>query len=114
MSPITTHILDTSRGLPAAGVHVALDRRTAPESWTVLGSGVTNADGRIADLLPDGTNLTAGIYRLRFATAAYFRSLEVSSIFPEVQIQFQVDDAHGHWHIPLLISPFGFTTYRGR
>src|ERR1700676_1395560 len=101
MSPITTHVLDTSRGLPAAGVRVVLDRQTGPESWTELASGVTNADGRLADLVADTANLTAGIYRLRFATAVYFHSLSVRCFFPEVQILFQIDDPRGHLHVPL-------------
>ena len=113
MSPITTHVLDTSRGLPAAGVRVTLDRHTGPESWTELATGVTNADGRLADLVADAANFTAGIYRLRFATAAYFHSLGVHCFFPEVQILFQVDDPGGHLHVPLLLSPYGYTTYRG-
>jgi len=113
MSPITTHVLDTARGLPAAGVRVALDRPTGPESWTELASGVTNADGRLADLVADAANFTAGIYRLRFATAAYFHSLGMHCFFPEVQILFQVDDPRGHLHVPLLLSPYGYTTYRG-
>jgi 5-hydroxyisourate hydrolase len=113
MSPITTHILDTSRGLPAASVRVILDRQTGLESWTEVASGATNADGRIADLLPDAANFTQGIYRLRFATAAYFHSLGAPCFFPEVQILFQVDDPRGHVHVPLLLSPYGYTTYRG-
>jgi 5-hydroxyisourate hydrolase len=113
MSPITTHILDTSRGTPAAGIRVALDRQTAAENWTELAVGVTNADGRIADLLPDAANFTTGIHRLRFATGAYYRSLGVRCFFPEVQILFHVDDPRGHMHVPLLLNPFGYTTYRG-
>jgi 5-hydroxyisourate hydrolase len=113
MSPITTHVLDTSRGLPAAGVRVALDRQTSLESWTELASGVTNADGRLVDLVAGAANLTAGIYRLRFATAAYFQSVGVQCFFPEVQILFQVDDPGSRLHVPLLLSPYGYTTYRG-
>jgi 5-hydroxyisourate hydrolase len=112
MSPITTHILDTARGLPAGGVRVALDRQTGPESWTELASGVTSADGRLA-VVPSDANLTPGLYRLRFATAAYFHSLGVRCFFPEVHILFQVDDPHGHLHVPLLLSAYGYTTYRG-
>jgi 5-hydroxyisourate hydrolase len=113
MSPITTHVLDTSRGLPAAGVHVTLDRQTVPDSWTELASGVTNAGGRLTDWLADSVNLVAGVYRLRFATAAYFQSLGVRCFFPEVQILFQLDGPGGHVHVPLLLSPYGYTTYRG-
>jgi 5-hydroxyisourate hydrolase len=113
MSPITTHVLDTSRGLPAAGMRVALDRQTGLESWTELASGVTNTDGRLVDLVPEAAIFTAGIYRLRFATAAYFHALGVPCFFPEVQILLQVEDPRGHLHVPLLLSPYGYTTYRG-
>jgi 5-hydroxyisourate hydrolase len=113
MNPITTHVLDTSRGLPAVGVRVALDRQAGPESWTELASGVTNADGRLADWVVEAADFAAGTYRLRFATAAYFRSLGVQCFFPEVQIVFEVDDPGGHWHVPLLLSPYGYSTYRG-
>jgi 5-hydroxyisourate hydrolase len=113
MSPITTHVLDTSRGLPAAGVRVALDRQAGPETWTELASGMTNADGRLVDLVAETASLTSGIYRLRFAAAAYFHSLGVPCFFPEVQILFQLVDSRGPLHIPLLLSPYGYTTYRG-
>lgn len=113
MSPITTHVLDTSRGLPAAGVRVTLDRQTGPDNWTELASGVTNADGRLVDWVAESADLTAGTYRLRFATAAYFHTLGAHCFFPEVQILFRVEDPHGHLHVPLLLSPFGYTTYRG-
>jgi 5-hydroxyisourate hydrolase len=113
MSRITTHVLDTARGLPGAGMRVALDRQTSPESWTELASGVTDADGRLVDLLAESADLSAGTYRLRFATAAYFHSLGVRCFFPEVQVLFQIDNPHGHFHIPLLLSPYGYTTYRG-
>lgn len=113
MSPITTHVLDTSRGLPAAGMRVALDRQTGPQNWAELASGLTNADGRLVDWLPAAADFTAGVYRLRFATGAYFHSLGVPCFFPEVQILLQVADPRGHWHVPLLLSPYGYTTYRG-
>jgi len=113
MSPITTHILDTSRGRPAAGVAVVLERQAGPESWSELAHGTTNEDGRIADLLPKSTLLTSGIYRMRFATAAYFEALGVRGFYPEVQVVFQIDDAKAHYHVPLLLSPYGYSTYRG-
>lgn len=111
-SPITTHVLDTARGRPAAGVTVILEIGGI-EDWTELARGVTDADGRIAQLLPPGTVLPAGIYRLSFATAAYFRGLGVRSFYPEIRIVIQVDEPAGHYHVPLLLSPYGYTTYRG-
>jgi len=113
MSPITTHILDTSHGRPARGVTVVLDRQAGPELWDELGRGTTNDDGRIAHLWPDGMAVSAGIYRLRFATAAYFRALGVDSFYPEVQVVFQIADVQAHYHVPLLLSPYGYSTYRG-
>lgn len=113
MSPITTHILDTSRGRPAEGVAVVLERQSPDGSWAAVGHGTTNDDGRIADLLPDGTMLMPGTFRLCFATAAYFQTLGVRSFYPEVQILFLVEDSHSHYHVPLLLSPFGYSTYRG-
>jgi 5-hydroxyisourate hydrolase len=113
MSPITTHVLDTARGRPAAGVAVTLEIRRADGSWAELGRGVTNADGRITTLLSDKDRLAKETYRLRFATAAYFTALGVSGFFPEVQIHFQIDDPAAHYHVPLLLSPFGYSTYRG-
>ena len=113
MSPITTHVLDLSRGRPAAGIAVVLERAGRGESWEELGRGTTNVDGRLADLLPADTTLLAGVYRLRFATGAYFASQTVRCFYPEVQIAFQIDEPAGHYHVPLLLSPFGYSTYRG-
>ena len=113
MSAITTHILDTSCGRPARGVAVVLERRADGESWTEVGNASTNDDGRCPHLLPAGTTLSAGIYRLRFATAAYFLSLGVRAFYPEVQVIFEIDNIHGHYHVPLLLSPYGYSTYRG-
>ena len=113
MSPITTHVLDTARGQPAAGVGVLLDFRDDRGEWVQLARGNTNADGRITDLLPHTQALKPGIYRLRFATGDYFSSLGVRGFYPEVQVMVTVDDAAGHYHIPLLLSPYGYSTYRG-
>ena len=113
MSPITTHVLDTSRGRPAAGVAVVLERSQGDASWVEQARGVTNADGRISALLPDGEALTSAAYRLRFATADYFAALGVRGFYPEVQVTFQVDDPAAHYHVPLLLSPYGYATYRG-
>ena len=105
MSPITTHVLDTARGVPAAGVPVTLER--GPD-WTEVGSGRTGDDGRLAEL---GSPSGPGTYRLRFDTAAYFRG--TPAFFPEVTVQFTVERADEHFHVPLLLSPFGYSTYRG-
>jgi 5-hydroxyisourate hydrolase len=78
-----------------------------------MGRGTTDADGRVRDLLPAGAALAAGVYRLRFATAAYFLARGVRGFYPEVQVQFEAAGAGGHYHVPLLLSPFGYTTYRG-
>jgi 5-hydroxyisourate hydrolase len=113
MSPITTHVLDTARGRPAEGLAVVLERREAAAPWVELARGLTDADGRCGALLPHGAALTAGTYRLRFATAGYFDDLGVRGFYPEVQVVFQIDDPAGHYHVPLLLSPYGYSTYRG-
>jgi len=111
MSAITTHVLDTSTGRPAAGVPVTLEKQ-AGASWQNAGQGVTNQDGRIADLLA-GAKLAPGTYRLIFDTAAYFSAKQQPSFYPQVQVMFTVGDAAQHYHLPLLLSPFGYSTYRG-
>ncbi len=111
MSPITTHVLDTSRGRPAAGVAVVLEQQASDGTWTGLAeAAATNSDGRIGDLLPDGATVAAGVYRLRFATAAYFLSCGVPGFYPEVQVVFQIDDGRAHYHVPLLLSPYGYSS----
>ncbi len=110
-SPITTHVLDTARGCPAAGVPVCLERQVG-DSFDVVGRGVTNGDGRVADLLPPGT-LTAGVYRITFQTGAYYESLAAQGFYPYAQIVFVVRDVSQHYHVPLLLSPYGYSTYRG-
>lgn len=111
MSQITTHILDTATGKPAAGVPVALEQRTV-SGWQILAQGVTNADGRIMDLLLKDTVLATGEYKLVFETETYFAPQKLVAFYPTVEIRFYVRDA-AHYHIPLLLSPFGYTTYRG-
>jgi 5-hydroxyisourate hydrolase len=113
MSPITTHVLDTALGRPAVGIAVVLERMEGQDSWSELGRGTTNAEGRVTTLLPDGTRLAAGNYRLRFETGAYFVSGGVAGFYPQVDVVFRVDDAGQHYHVPLLLSPFGYSTYRG-
>jgi 5-hydroxyisourate hydrolase len=113
MSRITTHVLDTSRGRPAEGVPVTLELRGADGAFTEIGRGVTDSDGRLRALLPDGAALTAGIYRLTFDTATYFRAQGTTGFYPSVPVVFEVSDPAQHHHVPLLLSRFGFSTYRG-
>ncbi|HEY3999433.1 MAG TPA: hydroxyisourate hydrolase [Candidatus Xenobia bacterium] len=109
MSGITTHVLDTSKGRPAAGVAVLLERLEG--SWKELSRKTTDADGRVKDLLRDP--LQTGKYRLTFDTGAWLASQGTQGFFPEVAITFEIHDAASHYHVPLLLSPFGYSTYRG-
>ena len=114
MSAITTHVLDIARGKPAAGVGVTLEvKRGARRGWELLGAGETDADGRLRNLLPGGTALAAATYRLTFETAGYFKAHGVEGFYPEVSVVFNVSDAAQHYHVPLLLGPYGYTTYRG-
>jgi 5-hydroxyisourate hydrolase len=108
---ITTHVLDTSIGRPGAAIAVELERADH-NTWHLIGGGVTDDDGRLRTLTPAGA-LVAGRYRLRFQTGAYFAARNVSGFFPVVEIQFTVADGDAHYHVPLLLSPFAFSTYRG-
>ena len=113
MSGISTHVLDTARGRPAAGVEVALARRTAAGGWEELGRGRTDDDGRVGALLPEGTPLAPAEYRLTFALGPWFESRGVEAFYPEAAVVFRVRDPAQHHHVPLLLSPFGYSTYRG-
>lgn len=113
MSAITTHILDVSIGRPAAGVAVKLDRQTHDGGWEPVGSQTTDDDGRARDLMPDGLLLTDGVHRLTFDVGQYFTAKKVEGFYPEITIVFTVHDTSQHYHVPLLLSPFGYSTYRG-
>lgn len=113
MSQLTTHVLDTARGRPAQGITVVLEQYTAGGSWIELARGITNADGRIPDFLPGGTHVTSGLHRLTFDTSSYFRAQGGPGFYPLVQVHVQLESEGGHYHIPLLLSPFGYSTYRG-
>jgi 5-hydroxyisourate hydrolase len=108
---ITTHVLDTARGGAAAGVRVVLDRRSG-DGWERLASAATDANGRIGDLT-EGLAIAPGTYRLTFDTGAYHRAMGVGAFFPEAQVTFEIRHAGEHCHVPLLLSPFGYSTYRG-
>jgi 5-hydroxyisourate hydrolase len=113
MSTISTHILDTARGKPANGVHVELSVQNTDESWTHLSEAWTDDDGRVKPFFLVETLLEVGIYRLVFDTDAYFSGLDLTSFYPQVTIVFRIEDSQQHYHVPLLISPFGYSTYRG-
>ncbi len=110
---ITTHVLDTAAGRPAEGVPVELDLRDSGGAWKRLGQGATDADGRLRTLTPEKTPLQPGTYALRFDTAAYFAKRGLAGFYPEVRVTFEIRDAGAHYHVPLLLSPFGYSTYRG-
>lgn len=129
MSAITTHVLDTARGRPASPVLVALDLRSG-NSWRRVARAHTDAAGRatlvptVSEGRPVGTRSgpaedaasaawAAGTYRLTFDTGAYFHAVGVEPFFPEVAVVFELRDPHQHHHVPLLLSPFGYSTYRG-
>jgi 5-hydroxyisourate hydrolase len=113
MSPITTHVLDTARGRPARGIAVTLEIARAPDDWAELGRGTTDDDGRIRQFEPPLAPLEPAAYRLRFATGPYFAAMGVDAFYPEVSVNFRIDESTGHYHVPLLLSPFGYSTYRG-
>ena len=113
MSTISTHILDTSRGRPATAVSVALEVLNAGEGWSRLAEAETDADGRVAQFGISESQIIPGTYRLIFGVAKYFESLQQKSFYSEVVVTFLIEGAAEHYHVPLLISPFGYSTYRG-
>lgn len=139
MSQITTHVLDTSQGSPARHISVKLFKQwtdpqkespidtadnhadnyadntfcTSDPQWTLLAEGRTNEDGRITDLLPADKKLPSGNYRLLFDTQPYFLKTGTTHFYPWIDIIFTLDDSGSHYHVPVLLSPFGYSTYRG-
>lgn len=109
---ITTHVLDTAHGRPAQGVPITLTRHADDGAWQPVGAGETDADGRLRTLTPAGP-VAPGTYKISFDTAAYFAMHGIAGFFPVVEIQFIVREGDAHHHVPLLLSPFGFSTYRG-
>ena len=112
MSTITTHVLDTALGKPAAGVSVMLERVDGLQS-VQIGAGMTDGDGRLKSILAPGERLESGEYRLRFATGAYFARDGRESFYPVVVVEFSIAGEDAHYHVPLLLSPYGYSTYRG-
>ncbi len=114
MSAITTYILDTSTGKPGAGISTVLERRTHTAGWLAIAEGITDIDGRINDLLSPKDAFLPGHYRFIFETGPYYLLLGVECFFPQVTVSFVVKDAMQHYHVPVLVSPFGYSTFRGR
>ncbi|MCF6191492.1 MAG: hydroxyisourate hydrolase [Cocleimonas sp.] len=112
MSQITTHVLDTAVGKPAEGIDLTLSQFINGK-WDLLGGGTTNSDGRVGDLLSDDMVLKAGRYKVLFVTEQYFKKQGVEAFYPYAEIVFDIKGNGEHYHIPLLLSPFGYSTYRG-
>jgi 5-hydroxyisourate hydrolase len=113
MSAITTHVLDTVRGCPAAGLRVLLEHLRQDSTWQKVGSGKTDLDGRLRTLMAPDEPLAAGVYRLSFETREYFDRAGVRAFYPSIAITFEAAVGETHYHVPLLLSPFGYSTYRG-
>lgn len=111
MSAITTHVLDTSRGRPAADVRVELHLKSG-ENWKAIGEGRTDANGRCQNLAA-ASRFETGTYRLLFHAGAYYRALNIETFYSDIPVIFEVRDADAHYHVPLLLNPFGYSTYRG-
>ena len=112
MSQITTHVLDTAKGLPAEGILISLQRPIGDNQWEDITSGTTNSDGRVPNFLAADQVISPGIYRMLFDTKGYFKQNDTQGFYPEVPVIFEIKDT-AHYHIPLLLSPFGYSTYRG-
>jgi 5-hydroxyisourate hydrolase len=113
MSRISTHILDIARGVPAKDVPVKLERQETTGDWRLLASARTDHDGRCGSLLPEGAMLSAGVYRLAFDTESYYAAQKIEGLYPVIHITFTVRDGETRFHIPLLLTQNGYTTYRG-
>lgn len=112
MSSISTHVLDTTHGRPAVGLRVALESEVA-DGWIRRAAATTNDDGRAPDLLETGTALRPGMYRLIFETGAWYGEQRQTCFYPQVTVMFQITDSDDHYHVPLLLGPFSYSTYRG-
>ncbi len=112
MAQLSTHILNTTLGRPAANVSITLDKQDGGD-WNFIATHSTDDDGRVGAFLPAGTALAEGNYRLTFQTGAYFKAIATEGFYPEVSIVFEVTKPNEHHHVPLLLNPFGYSTYRG-
>jgi 5-hydroxyisourate hydrolase len=113
VSGITTHVLDLALGRPAKGVPVRLEFRSTDRGWVKLAERATDGDGRVRDLLDAGIDPAVGRYRITFGTGEYFRGRGEACFHPEVAVVFEIAEPAQHYHVPLLLSPFGYSTYRG-
>jgi 5-hydroxyisourate hydrolase len=111
-NPLSVHVLNLQDGLPSPGVKVLLEKQDG-KNWAELNSGTTNQQGRIPALFPEGKTLDKGNYRVTFKTGDWFTAQKLATFFPEIPVIFAVDGTVPHYHIPLLVSPYGFSTYRG-
>lgn len=111
-NPISVHVLNTQTGKPSSGVKVDLEQQQSGK-WVTLASKITDKDGRIGAFYPEGNKFSAGQYRVTFHTGDYFQQQHQSTFFPDVPVNFQVSNTQEHYHIPLLLSQYGFSTYRG-
>ncbi|WP_150303650.1 hydroxyisourate hydrolase [Pseudomonas saliphila] len=111
-NPLSVHVLNLESGLPSSEVRVTLEH-LEPNGWQHLNEAVTNQQGRITDLFPKGKDLQSGTYKVTFKTGDWFAQQQAQTFFPEVPVIFEVDGAVDHYHIPLLLSPYGYSTYRG-
>ncbi len=112
MSQITTHVLDTASGKPAAGIDLTLSQFIDNE-WKLISGGTTNQDGRVSDLLAENRILEAGRYKILFVTEDYFQKQGIKAFYPYADVVFEIEGDGQHYHIPLLLSPFAYSTYRG-
>src|ERR1700681_3728618 len=113
MSRISTHVLDVVLGKPAKDVSVRLERREHSGDWVALFSSRTGPDGGAPQMRPANRGVTAGVYLLNFDAASYFQAQEIATLYPLIEVAFQVLEGESEFHIPLLLSPYGYTTYRG-
>lgn len=111
-NPLSVHVLNLENGLPSPGVNVTLEKHVG-QNWQPLSQGVTNEQGRIGELFPAKQAFEKGEYRVVFKTGEYFKKAGHETFFPEIPVIFEVKNADQHYHIPLLLSPYGFSTYRG-
>ncbi len=112
MTQITSHVLDTSRGKPAEGIEISL-YHMGDQEQQLLGSAITNSDGRVSDFTGTVSSLPAGTYKLAFALDAYFSEQGIDTFYPNADIVFRISGDGQHYHVPLLLNPFGYSTYRG-
>ena len=111
---ITSHILDLSRGKPASGVEASLYQKdSSSQEWKLIGKDVSNQDGRLTQLLEIYYPLQSGVYKIVFESGSYYKKQNLETFYPQIGILFNIDDSKQHYHVPLLLNQFGFSTYRG-